>query len=93
MAKTKKVYTTTVADGRITIKLDKSVDGKTHTASAPYPFFIQQYNEELNKNEIKRLTKAQTEKWLFEQIKQYVPAKQGRRKRVKTTCFYIGIMI
>jgi len=71
--KTKKVYETKVADGRIEIKLLKTTDGKCHTASAPYPFIIQ--TEDDNGNMImKQLTKRQTEQWLFEQIKQYVPA-------------------
>ena len=79
MAKTKKCYTTKVADGRIEIKLNKTVDGKCHTASAPYPFLIQTENEN-GVMVMKQLTKRQTEQWLFEQIKQYVPTNQGRRK-------------
>lgn len=66
--KTKKVYTTKVADGRIEIKLIKSVDGKSHTASAPYPMYVQEGG-------IRRLSKKETEKYLFEQLKAYVPTK------------------
>lgn len=72
MAKTKKVYATKVADGRIEISLLKTTDGKGHSASAPYPLVIQ--TEDDNGNMVmKQLTKKQTEAFLFEQIKMFVP--------------------
>lgn len=66
--KTKKVYETKVADGRIEIKLLKTTDGKGHTASAPYPMYIHEGGV------ARRLSKKETEKFLFEQIKEFVPA-------------------
>ena len=63
---TKKVYETKVADGRIEIKLIKSVDGKSHTASAPYPMYVQDGG-------IRRLSKKETEKLLFEHLRPYFP--------------------
>ena len=66
--KEKKVYETTVADGRLTIKLIvPTTDGRTHTASAPYPMYVQGEG-----GIMKRLTKKQTENELFDHIKQYI---------------------
>ena len=66
--KEKKVYETTVADGRLTIKLIVSTtDGRAHTASAPYPMYVQGEG-----GIMKRLTKKQTENELFDHIKQYI---------------------
>ena len=76
--KTKKVYTTTIADGRLEIKLIvPTTDGKDHTASAPYPMYVKEGGV------AKRVSKKETEKQLFEHIKQYVKVQQGRRKQEK----------
>lgn len=66
--KKNKVYTTKIADGTITISLrdEFSADGKGHSASAPYPLYMQ------IDGTVKRLTKAQTEAHLFELIKHAV---------------------
>lgn len=66
--KTKKVYETKITDGRLEIKLIvPTTDGKCHTASAPYPMYVQGEG-----GIMKRLTKKQTENELFDHIKHYI---------------------
>lgn len=68
MAKTKKNYTTQVADGRMTLTMNEKRDGRQISASCPYPFYEQVYNEKSGKNEMVRRTKIQTEKILLRNL-------------------------
>lgn len=67
--KTKKIYTSKVADGRITVSINEiqtCADGKKRwlSASAPYPMYVHETDEKGNRV-IRRLSKAQTEKHLL----------------------------
>ena len=66
--KTKKVYETKITDGRLEIKLIvPTTDGRCHTASAPYPMYVQGEG-----GIMKRLTKKQTENELFDHLRQFI---------------------
>lgn len=65
MAKEIKKYQTTVADGRMTVKmLEKGADGIFHSASCEYPLIMQDKDAD-GKTIMVRKTKKQTEKWLL----------------------------
>ena len=66
--KTKKNYQTEVKDGRMTLTLNEKRDGKLVSASCPYPLILQEYNEETEKTEMVKKTKAQTEKFLLQSL-------------------------
>lgn len=68
MAKTKEIkkYQTTVADGRMSVRmLEKGADGIYHSASCEYPLILQEQDPETGKAIMVRKTKKQTEKWLL----------------------------
>lgn len=66
--KTKKVYETKTGDGRITLRLVvPTVDGKDYSISAPYPYY-----ENVGGGIMKKLSKKETEKMLFERLKCHI---------------------
>ena len=65
MAKTKKNYTTEVADGRMTVRmLEKGADGFFHSANCEYPFYNRETNAD-GKEVVVRYTRKQTENFLL----------------------------
>lgn len=66
MAKTKKNYTTKVADGRMTLTMNEKKNGRLVSASCDYPLVVQEINEADGKAVMVRKTKSQTEKWLLQ---------------------------
>lgn len=82
MAKIKVNYQTTVADGRMNVRLlEKSTDGKFHSAGCEYPLYMRELDADGNEQVVK-YTRKQTEKYLLARLG--IKAQScGRRKNQK----------